>query len=106
MTELKNISIIKEANIYFDGKVTSRAIVLEDGTKQTLGIMLPGEYTFDTNQAEIMEMMSGELEIRLPNETEFRKLNTPETFKVPANSKFDLKIKTVTDYCCSYIEEK
>jgi len=106
MTELKNISIIKEANVYFDGKVTSRAIVLEDGTKQTLGIMLPGEYTFDTNQAEIMEMMSGELEIRLPNETEFRKLNTPETFNVPANSKFDLKIKTVTDYCCSYIEDK
>jgi uncharacterized protein YaiE (UPF0345 family) len=98
--------MIKEANIYFDGKVTSRAIVLEDGTKQTLGIMLPGEYTFDTKEAEIMEMMSGELEIKLPNETKFRKLNTPESFTVPANSAFDLKIKTVTDYCCSYLEAK
>ncbi len=106
MTKLKNISIIKEANIYFDGKVTSRAIVLEDGTRQTLGIMMPGEYTFDTKEAEIMEMMSGELEIKLPNETEFKKLNTPETFNVPANSAFDLKVKTVTDYCCSYVEEK
>ncbi len=104
MTELNNISMIKEANIYYDGKVTSRAIVLADGTKQTLGIMLPGEYTFETQAAEIMEMMSGELEIRLPGESEFRKLNTPQTFNVPANASFDLKIKTVTDYCCSYID--
>ncbi len=105
MTELNNISMIKEANVYFDGKVTSRAITLADGTKQTLGVMLPGEYTFDTQAAEVMEMMSGELEIRLPGEEHFRTLNTPETFSVPANASFDLKIKTVTDYCCSYIEE-
>ena len=104
MTKLDNISIIKEANVYFDGKVTSRAIILEDGTKQTLGIMQVGEYTFDTKEAEIMEMMSGELDIKLPNE-EWKTLNTPETFEVPSNSSFELKIKSVTDYCCSYIEE-
>jgi uncharacterized protein YaiE (UPF0345 family) len=50
-----------------------------------------------------MEIMSGELEVRLTNE-EYKTLNTPETFNVPANSSFDLKIKTVTDYCCSYIK--
>lgn len=105
MTKLENISMIKEANIYFDGKVNSRTIFLQDGSKQTLGVMQPGEYTFDTNEAEIMEMMSGELEIRLPGESEFKKLNTPKSFNVPANSSFDLKIKTVTDYCCSYITD-
>lgn len=104
MTKLDNISMIKEANVYFEGKVTSRTIFLSNGEKQTLGIMMPGEYTFDTQEAEIMDMMSGELEIRLPGESEFKKLNTPEAFNVPANSKFDLKIKTVTDYCCSYIK--
>ena len=103
MTKLENISMIKEANVYFEGKVVSRTIFLSDGSKQTLGVMQPGEYTFDTKEAEIMEMMSGDLEIRLPGETEFKKLNTPESFNVPANSEFDLKIKTVTDYCCSYI---
>ncbi|MEA2100489.1 MAG: pyrimidine/purine nucleoside phosphorylase [Campylobacterota bacterium] len=104
MTKLENISMIKEANVYFDGKVVSRTIFLENGDKQTLGVMQPGEYTFDTDLAEVMEMISGELEIKLPGETEFKKLNTPESFNVPANSSFDLKIKTVTDYCCSYIE--
>ncbi len=103
MAEINNIIIKKEANIYYDGKVTSRSIILEDGSFQSLGIMLPGEYTFGTELAEIMEIMSGELDIKLPNE-DWKTLNTPETFNVPANSSFDLKIKTVTDYCCSYIK--
>ena len=103
MATIDNASIVKGANVYFDGKVTSRTVHLADGSTQSLGIMLPGEYTFSTNEAEIMEMMSGELEIRLPNE-EWRTLQTPETFNVPANSSFDLKIKTITDYCCSYIK--
>ncbi|MDF1875295.1 pyrimidine/purine nucleoside phosphorylase [Sulfurimonas sp. SAG-AH-194-I05] len=103
MTTLDNVSIVKAANIYYDGKVTSRTIHLADGTSQSLGIMLPGEYTFSTNEAEIMEMLSGTLEIKLPGE-EWKTLRTPETFNVEANASFDLKIKTVTDYCCSYIQ--
>jgi uncharacterized protein YaiE (UPF0345 family) len=104
LSKFENVTVIKEANIYYDGKVTSRSVEFEDGSIKSLGIMLPGEYTFGTNDAEIMEMLSGELEIRLPDEAEFKKLNTPESFEVPANSSFDLKIKTVTDYCCSYIK--
>jgi len=104
MSKLENVTVVKAANIYYDGKVTSRTVELADGSIQSLGIMLPGEYTFGTNEAEIMEMLSGELEIKLPNE-EWKTLNTPESFNVPANSSFDLKIKSVTDYCCSYIKE-
>jgi len=103
MSKLNDVSIIKEANIYYDGKVTSRTVELKDGSIKSLGIMLPGEYTFSTNDAEIMEIMSGDLDIKLPNE-DWKTLNTPESFNVPANSSFDLKIKTATDYCCSYIK--
>jgi uncharacterized protein YaiE (UPF0345 family) len=103
MSSFKNVSVVKEANIYYNGKVTSRTIEFEDATTKSLGIMLPGDYTFGTKEAEIMEMLSGELEIKLPNE-DYKSLNTPETFEVPANASFDLKIKTVTDYCCSYIK--
>jgi len=102
MAKIENATIVKAANIYYDGKVTSRTVELANGSTQSLGIMLPGEYTFGTNEAEIMEMLSGELDIKLPGE-DWKSLNTPETFNVPANSSFDLKIKTVTDYCCSYI---
>jgi len=103
MSKLENVSIVKEANIYYDGKVTSRIVELPDGSTISLGIMLPGEYTFKTNEAEIMEMLSGDLEVKLPNE-EWKTLNTPESFNVGANSSFDIRVKTVTDYCCSYIK--
>ncbi|MBE0513510.1 pyrimidine/purine nucleoside phosphorylase [Sulfurimonas sp.] len=103
MSYLNNANIKKEANIYHEGKVTSRTVEFKDGSVKSLGIMLPGEYTFGTKEAEIMEMMSGELDIKLPGE-EWKTLKTPESFNVPANSSFDLRVKTVTDYCCSYIK--
>jgi len=103
MTTIENATIVKAANIYYDGKVRSRTVNLSDGTTQSLGIMLPGEYTFGTNEAEIMEMQSGELDVKLPGE-DWKTLHTPVSFNVPANSSFDLKVKTVTDYCCSYIK--
>jgi len=103
MSKIENATIVKAANIYYDGRVTSRTVELSDGSTQSLGIMLPGEYTFGTNEAEIMEMQSGELEVKLPGE-DWKTLQTPTSFNVGANSSFDLKIKTVTDYCCSYIK--
>ena len=103
MKTLDNVTVVKPANIYYDGKVTSRTVKLADGTTQSLGIMLPGEYTFSTNEAEIMEILSGKLDIKLQNE-QWKTLNTPETFNVPANSSFDIKIKSTVDYCCSYIK--
>ena len=103
MAKFENVTAVKEANIYYDGKVTSRTLEFSDGSIKSLGIMMPGEYTFGTNDKEIMEMLSGDLEVKLPNE-EWKTLSTPETFEVAANSSFDLKIKSVTDYCCSYIK--
>jgi len=105
MSEFKNVTIIKAANVYFDGQVTSRTVVFEDGTKKTLGIMNPGEYEFGTEAAEIMEIMAGDLDVLLPGSDEWKAIKGGESFNVPANSKFGIKIKTLTDYCCSYITE-
>ena len=66
MSEFTNVTIVREANIYFDGKVTSRSILFPDGSKKTLGIMLPGEYEFSTEQKEIIEIINGGLEVLLP----------------------------------------
>lgn len=67
--EFKEAAVIKKANIYFDGKVTSRTIILSNGEKKTLGFMLPGEYTFTTGAAEMMEALGGAAEVTLPGET-------------------------------------
>ena len=105
MNEFHNVTAVKHANIYYDGKVTSRTLKFADGTTKSLGIMLPGEYTFGTGLKEIMEIMVGELDVRLPGEDKFNTLNVPCSFEVPANSSFDLIIKAPTDYCCSYLSE-
>lgn len=104
MSQFDQVSVVKKANIYSDGAVTSRIVLFADGTKKTLGIMLPGEYTFGTELAEIMEIMDGELDVLLPGETEWKKIKGGDTFNVPANSEFSLKVIKVVDYCCSYIK--
>jgi uncharacterized protein YaiE (UPF0345 family) len=103
MSEFKGVTIVKKANIYFDGKVTSRVVIFPDGSRKTLGIMMPGEYEFNTDDKEIMEIISGDLEVLLPEEDGWRTIKGGETFEVPAQSKFELRINEITDYCCSYV---
>jgi len=105
MSEFTNVTVVKKANIYFDGQVTSRTILFADGSKKTLGIMQPGEYEFGTEAAEVMEILAGELEILLPGDDDWQQVGAGDTFEVPANSSFKLKIKSVTDYCCSYLPQ-
>lgn len=104
MSEFTNVTVVREANIYFDGKVTSRTIVFGDGSKKTLGVMLPGDYEFNTGDKEIMEIMSGEMDVMLPGETAWRTIRGGESFEVPAQAKFGLKVKVISDYCCSFIK--
>jgi uncharacterized protein YaiE (UPF0345 family) len=56
MSLFENVNVVREANIYFDGKVTSRTVIFKDGSKKTLGILLPGDYEFGTKEKEIMEV--------------------------------------------------
>ncbi|MBN2653672.1 MAG: pyrimidine/purine nucleoside phosphorylase [Nitrospirae bacterium] len=102
MTEFKNVTAVKKANIFFNGNVTSRTIILENGSKKTLGIMLPGEYEFNTSAPEVMDIMSGELDLLLNGEQHWRSIKGGESFNVPENSSFKVKVKSLTDYCCSF----
>lgn len=99
-----NVTVVKKANVYFDGKVTSRTVLFQDGSKKTLGVMLPGEYEFSTGDKEVMEILSGELEVLLPKEPEWKAITGGTSFEVPADSKFKLRVKSLTDYCCSFIK--
>jgi uncharacterized protein YaiE (UPF0345 family) len=103
MSEFRGVTVVKKANIYFDGRVTSRTILFEDGSKKTLGVMLPGEYEFNTGDKEIMEILSGDLEVLLPGEGGWRTVKDGQSFEVPANAKFSLMVRSLTDYCCSFI---
>jgi purine/pyrimidine-nucleoside phosphorylase len=104
MLEFKNVSIVKKANVYFAGNVTSRTVLFQDGSRKTLGIMLPGTYEFGTSDREIMEIQAGELDVLLPGTSSWKSVKAGESFEVPAKSKFNLNVKSITDYCCSYLQ--
>jgi uncharacterized protein YaiE (UPF0345 family) len=103
MLEFKNVSVVRNANVYFAGNVTSRTILFKDGSKKTLGIMLPGTYEFGTSEREVMEIQTGELDVLLPGTSSWKSVKAGESFEVPAKSKFNLNVKSITDYCCSYV---
>jgi uncharacterized protein YaiE (UPF0345 family) len=102
MSEFNNVTIIKKANVYFDGKVSSRTIRFEDGSTKTLGFMLPGEYTFNTDAPETMDVYGGKVEVLLDGSTEWQTIKEGSAFDVPGSSKFKIKVIKSMDYCCSF----
>ncbi|BCS52270.1 pyrimidine/purine nucleoside phosphorylase [Geobacter sp. SVR] len=103
MSDFQNVTVVKKANIYFDGKVVSHTVLFPDGTKKTLGVMQVGEYEFSTGAAENMQILSGSLEWQLKGEAGWKNVAGGESFDVPADAVFLMKVATVTDYCCSFI---
>lgn len=103
--EFSNVKVVKKANVYFDGRVTSRTVLFPNGERKTLGFMLAGEYSFNTGASEIMEIIGGEMDIRLQGGDSFSSYGEGTSFTVPANSSFDIIVKNYADYCCSYIEK-
>ena len=103
MSEFNDVTVTKAANIYFDGQVTSRTLTFADGSRKTLGIMQPGEFEFGTQAAERMEILSGELDVQLPGEDGWQRIRGGESFDVPADSKFSVRVLSLTDYCCSFL---
>ncbi len=104
MKQFDKVSVVKKSNVYFDGKVVSRTVLFADGTKKTLGFMQSGDYEFSTADKEVMELLGGSMEVQLKGETRWKTYKEGDSFMVPANSSFKLKVPEFADYCCSYIK--
>jgi len=104
MENYKNVSVGRLANIYFEGKVISRNIFLKDGSKKTLGVMLIGEYEFNTESRELMEINSGKLNLKLEGEDNWKLITEGMHFNIPKNSSFKLEVLELVNYACSYFD--
>jgi purine/pyrimidine-nucleoside phosphorylase len=89
---IDNIRVTTKANVYFDGKCISHGITLADGTKKSVGVVLPAALTFNTGAAEIMECVAGACEYKLAGTDVWRRSTAGESFSVPANSSFDIRV--------------
>jgi uncharacterized protein YaiE (UPF0345 family) len=86
------VAVTTKANVYFDGKCVSHGITLADGTKKSVGVILPASLTFNTGAPEIMEGVAGSCRVRLKGESVWKTYGPGESFNVPGNSSFDIEV--------------
>ncbi len=98
------ISIKKKANVHFNGASISHVIVLKDGTKKTLGVILPSEepLTFKTHLTERIEIISGECSVQIDQKPDIKTYKSGESFQIPAHSQFKIQTNKVLDYVCHF----
>jgi purine/pyrimidine-nucleoside phosphorylase len=100
--KIENISVVTKANVYFDGKCVSHTIQYADGTKKSVGVIMPATLTFNTGVPEIMETVSGSCRYKLKG-ADWKTCNAGESFSVPGNSSFDIEITTEPyHYICHF----
>ena len=95
-------SVATQANVYFDGKCVSHGVTLADGTKKSVGVILPASLTFKTGAPEIMECVAGACEYKLAGASEWKKSSAGEKFSIPGNSSFDIRVADTYPYICHF----
>jgi purine/pyrimidine-nucleoside phosphorylase len=101
-TQLSNVSVATQASVYFDGKCVSHGITFADGTKKSVGVVLPATLTFNTGAPEIMECVAGSCEYKLAGSGAWLKSSPGERFSIPGNSKFDIRVTEAYHYICHF----
>ena len=105
MTQFDNVSVVKKANVYFDGKCISHTVVFPDGTKKTVGVIFPSSLTFNTGLPELMEINAGVCKVKLAGAKDWKTYKAGESFSVPGNTSFDIETVELLDYVCHFITE-
>jgi hypothetical protein len=102
MSQFNNVSVLKQGNVYFDGKCVSHTVLFADGTRKTIGVILPSTLTFNVGVPEIMEITSGTCRVKIGDETEFTTYVPGSQFSVSENGKFVIETTEVVNYVCSF----
>lgn len=101
--QFDNVSVVCKANVYFDGKVVSHTVLFPDNTRKSLGLIYPGQYTFNTGAPEIMEISAGSCRARIKGEADWKTYPAGTAFTVAGNSAFDIAVESgVAEYICSF----
>jgi uncharacterized protein YaiE (UPF0345 family) len=102
MSQFDQVSVVKQANVYFDGKCVSHTVVLADGSRKTLGVILPSTLRFTTGAPEVMEGVAGSCRVRRADESQWTTYAAGESFSVPADSSFEIACDDPYHYVCHF----
>ncbi|MEY2654988.1 MAG: hypothetical protein RLZZ524_2016 [Pseudomonadota bacterium] len=102
-SQLAVASVGTQANVYFDGKCVSHGVTLADGTKKSVGVILPASLNFNTGAPEVMETVAGACRIRLAGSDQWQTYGPGQSFDVPGNSSFDIVVEGAPyHYICHF----
>ncbi len=102
MSQFDNVSVVKKGNVFFDGKCVSHSVLFADGTRKTVGVILPSTLTFNVSAPELMEITSGTCRVKIGDEPVFKSYSAGDQFSVAANSRFVIESNEVINYVCSF----
>jgi uncharacterized protein YaiE (UPF0345 family) len=101
-THINAAQVSTQASVYFEGKCVSHSLTLADGSKKTVGVVLPSSLTFNTGAAEIMECVAGACEYKLAGSSDWLRCAPGERFSIAANSHFELRTTEAFHYICHF----
>jgi purine/pyrimidine-nucleoside phosphorylase len=101
-SSIANVTLATQANVYFDGKCVSHGITLADGSKKTVGVVLPATLSFNTGAPEVMECVAGSCEYKLAGIQNWLRSAAGDKFSVPGNSSFEIRVAEAYHYICHF----
>ncbi len=100
--QFDNVTVATTASVYFDGKCVSHQLTLADGTKKSVGVVLPATLTFNTGAPEIMECVAGGCDYRLQGTDAWLTSGPGDRFSIAGNSSFEIRVTDAYHYICHF----
>ena len=100
--KIEGACVTTQANVYFDGKCVSHTVTLADGTRKSVGVVLPSQLTFKTGAPETMECVAGSCEYKLAGSSDWEKSAAGQSFSIPGDSSFDIRVAQAYHYICHF----
>ncbi|HLX64685.1 MAG TPA: pyrimidine/purine nucleoside phosphorylase [Planctomycetota bacterium] len=102
--QFDHVTLVCKANIYFEGGVISHTILFPDGSKKTIGTIRQGDYKFNTDAPELMQIVAGACRVKLAGAADWTPHATGTEFQVPGKSSFEISVDSgIAEYVCSFL---
>ena len=99
--QFDQVSVGKKANVYFDGKCVSHTVSLADGTRKSVGVILPSTLRFDLTTKEEMEVVDGTAYVSINGEAE-KSFSAGQSWTVEAGAYFVIRADQPVHYVCHF----
>jgi len=99
--QFDQVSVGKKANVFFDGKCVSHTVTLADGTRKSVGVILPSTLRFDLSTKEIMEVVDGTAFVAINGGPELT-FTSGQSWEVAAGGYFEIRVEAPFHYVCHF----